>query len=151
MTTPAPRTRRERRTDTLQRLTRDVDCWVASASEAGMPSLIPLSFDWNGEHILLATPTESPTGRNLAASGMVRLGFGPTRDVTLIDGTVEILPLDALAPEAGDRFAARTGFDPRTLEPSYAWFRVTPVRIQAWREANELSGRDLMRGGEWRE
>jgi len=24
-----------------------------------------------------------------------------------------------------------------------------PVRIQAWREVNELSGRTLMRGGLW--
>ena len=46
--------------------------------------------------------------------------------------------------ESGDRFAARTGFDPRGLTTPYRWFRVTPRRIQAWREADELSGRELM-------
>lgn len=151
MTPSTPRSHQERRSDTLHMLTHDVDCWVATASEDGRPTLIPLSFDWDGERILLATPAASPTGRNLAASSVVRLGIGQTRDVTMIDGTVDVLPLEDLPMDAGDRFATRTGFDPRMLTTPYAWFRVTPRRIQAWREANELTGRDLMRDGEWLE
>jgi hypothetical protein len=111
--------------------------------------LVPLSFDWDGEALLLATPTNSPTGRNLAATGVVRLALGHTRDVTMIEGEVAVLALDALPAELGDRFAARTGFDPRTEPTPYSWFRVVPLRIQAWREANELSGRELMRDGRW--
>ncbi len=49
----------------------------------------------------------------------------------------------------GDAFAARTGFDPRGLDEPYQYFRIVPRRIQAWREANELAGRDLMRDGRW--
>jgi hypothetical protein len=48
-----------------------------------------------------------------------------------------------------DLFAAKTGFDPRRLATPYLYFRVRPRRIQAWREANELDGRELMRDGEW--
>ena len=66
-----------------------------------------------------------------------------------VDGEVEILPIDAMPQEVGDRFAARSGFDPRTLGSRYRWFRVTPRRIQAWREENELAGRELMRDGRW--
>jgi hypothetical protein len=108
-----------------------------------------LSFDWDGEAVLLATPADSPTGKNLTAAGTARLGLGPTRDVTMIEGDVEVLEMDALSQEQGDRFAERTGFDPRSLETPYRWFRVTPRRIQAWREANEIAGRDLMREGRW--
>jgi Pyridoxamine 5'-phosphate oxidase len=86
---------------------------VASASADGAPYLVPLSFDWDGEALLVATPTDSPTGRNLAATGAVRLGLGHTRDVSMIEGDVEVLEIDALPRERGDRFAARTGFDPR--------------------------------------
>jgi hypothetical protein len=75
--------------------------------------------------------------------------LGDTRDLALIDGDVEVLAIDDLAPRQGDRFAARTGFDPRELATSYRWFRVTPSRIQAWREENELPERDLMRDGRW--
>src|SRR5680860_1469351 len=65
--------------------------------------------------LLMATPTDSPTGRNLAATRAVRLGLGHTRDVSMIEGEVEVLEIDGLPQERGDRFVARTGFDPRAL------------------------------------
>ena len=144
-----PRPRSQRRRDTERRLSHDVDLWVASASAGGIPHLIPLSFDWDGTAILLSTPRDSPTGRNLATSGSARLGLGETRDVTLIEGDVEVLAIDALPAELGDRFATRTGFDPRALQTPYCWFRITPKRILAWREVNELAERELMREGRW--
>ena len=147
--TAAPRSLAQRRRDTEHRLTNDVDVWVASASADGGPYLVPLSFDWDGEALLLATPAESPTGRNLAATNTVRLGLGLTRDVSMIEGDVEVLEIDALPQQEGDRFAARTGFDPRALATSYRWFRIRPRRIQAWREVDELPDRELMRDGSW--
>jgi hypothetical protein len=39
------------------------------------------------------------------------------------------------------------GFDPRALATPYRWFRISPRRIQAWREMNELPDRELMRDG----
>ena len=53
----------------------------------------------------------------------------------MIDGDVEVLEIDALPRELGDRFAARTGFDPRAEDTQYRWYRVTPRRVRAWREA----------------
>ncbi len=147
--TTAPRSRTQRRQDTEQRLRHDIDLWVASASADGAPYLVPLSFDWDGETVLLSTPSGSPTGRNLAATRTVRLGLGPTRDVVLIDGVVEVLEMDMLPPAQGDSFAFRSGFDPRTLAERYRWFRVTPRRVQAWREVDELADRELMRDGVW--
>ena len=116
-----PRPGSQRRRDTERRLEHDVDLWVASASTDGLPHLIPLSFDWDGTALLLSTPRDSPTGRNLAATRTARLGLGETRDVTLIEGDVEVLAIDALPPR----------------------------RIQAWREVDELAERELMRDGEW--
>jgi Pyridoxamine 5'-phosphate oxidase len=145
----APRSRPERRRDTERRLADDVDLWLASASAGGAPYLVPLSFDWDGEALLVATPSNSPTGRNLAATGAARLALGPTRDVSMIDGDVEVVELDALPQDQAERFAARSGFDPRDEPTPYRWFRVTPRRIQAWREADELAGRELMRDGVW--
>ena len=126
-----------------------MDLWVASASPEGAPYLVPLSFDWDGEALLVATPRRSRTGRNLEATGRVRIGLGPTRDVTMIDADVEVLEIAALPEDLADRFAARTGFDPRQLATPYRWFRIRPRRIQAWREADELAGRELMRDGRW--
>jgi hypothetical protein len=144
-----PRSRAQRRHGTEHRLTHDQDVWVGSASTDGAPYLVPLSFEWDGQTLLMATPKDSPTGRNLAATRAVRLGLGHTRDVSMIEGVVEVLEIDALPQERGDRFAAQTGFDPRALATPYRWFRVTPRRIQAWREVNELPDRELMRDGRW--
>ena len=147
--TAEPRSRAARRRDTEHRLANDVDVWVASASLDGAPYLVPLSFDWDGAALYLATPADSPTGRNLTATRTARLGLGDTRDVSMIEGDVEVLELHALPPEQGDRFAARTGFDPRTLATPYRWFRIVPRRIHAWREVDELPERELMRDGRW--
>lgn len=142
----------QRKQDTLDRLRQDVDAWVATAdAESGTPYLVPLSYLWDGATLLLATLCESPTGRNLWASGEARLGIGGTRDVVLIDGAVETLPMDAISQEIGDAFAVKTGFDPRRPNSPFLYFRVTPRRIQAWREENELAGRVIMRDGTWLE
>jgi hypothetical protein len=151
MTSPAARTLEQRRRDTLHRLEHDIDLWVATADPAtGSPWMVPLSFHWDRGAILIATPASSSTGRNLVASGQVRLGLGDTRDVVLIDGVVERSFSPAEIDGAlGDAFAARAGFDPRRSSGSMRFFAVRPRRIHAWREENELAGRLLMKDGEW--
>lgn len=144
-----PRDAEQRRLDTVRRLETDVDAWVASTGADG-PYLVPLSFLWDGTAFLLSTALATPTARNLRADPGVRLGIGATRDVVLVVGTVaEVLPAAEIAAELGDAFAAKTGFDPRTLRSPYAYYRVVPHRIQAWREEDELTGRDLMVDGIW--
>jgi hypothetical protein len=142
------RSAEQRKKDTLARLERDVDLWVASADGEGNPYLLPLSYVWDGSSLILATVESSPTGRNLRTFGRVRIGLGPTRDVVLIDGTVETFSRETVPAELADAFAAKL-WDARVGKTRYAYFRVTPRRIQAWREENELVGRDLMRGGRW--
>jgi hypothetical protein len=144
-----PRGLEERLRDTRARLENDVDLWVATSGASGGVHLIPLSYLWDGAAIVVSTPRASVTGRNLLADGRVRLGLGPTRDVVMIDGVAEPVDIDELGPEAGDAFAAKTGFDPRKLDEDYQYFRIRPRRVQAWREANELAGRGLMRDGAW--
>lgn len=147
---PPPRTRQQRRRDVLGRLERDVDAWVATADPTtGTPHLVPLSFLWDGETLLFATASATPTARNLLAGGAIRVGVGETRDVVLVEGAVDTLPASDIPDAVGDAFAAKTGFDPRLLTSPYTYFRVRPTRLQAWREVDELHDRELMRGGRW--
>lgn len=148
--TVTPRTPRQRKLDALRRFEQDVDAWVATADpETGAPYLVPLSVLWDEAAFLLATPAASRTGRNLQATGDVRLGIGLVRDVVLVDGRATALPLADVPSEIADAFAAKTGFDPRQLATEYLYFRILPRRIRAWREADELDGRELMRDGRW--
>ena len=90
--TSAARTAKQRKEDSLHLLEQEVDAWVATADQtSGTPYLVPLSFLWEGSTLLISTPAASPTSRNLQATGKVRLGIGPTRNLVLIEGTVQTL------------------------------------------------------------
>ncbi|WP_377266926.1 pyridoxamine 5'-phosphate oxidase family protein [Peterkaempfera sp. SMS 1(5)a] len=151
MTGAPPREREERLRDTRARLEGDVDLWVATSGVTSGVHLIPLSYLWDGTAFLISTLRDSVTSRNLLADDRVRLSLGPTRDVVMVDGTAEPVDIADLGAGAGDAFATKTGFDPRKLDELYQYFLIRPRRIQAWREANEVKGRHLMRDGRWLE
>jgi hypothetical protein len=138
-----------RKADTLKMLaTQAIDVWVATASDAGVPYLVPLSLAWVGERVVIAIEESSVTARNLLAAGAARLGVGPTRDVVMIDAVLE-KAVDVAADDAlGAAYAAQADWDPRG-STGYVFFVLRPVRVQAWREANEIAGRTLMRDGHW--
>jgi hypothetical protein len=149
VTTMAPRNTEQRTRDVRQKLNDEVDCWVASASDAGGAYLVPLSFYWDRARFSLATPTNSRTARNLRRAGEARLALGPTRDVVIIEGTVTFIARDVIDEALATAHAEKTGFDPRQIAEEYVYIAVTPHTIQAWREANELAGRFVMRAGRW--
>lgn len=144
-----PRSLTQRKADVLHALATEVDAWVASASATGDAHLVPLSFVWDGACLTLATPAHSRTARNLRRAGIARVALGPTRDVVVIAGPVAVLSRDECDPALADAHATRTGFDPRTEPEEYLYLRLTPRTIQAWREADELPGRTVMRDGVW--
>ena len=141
------RSAQQRKQDTLAMLAEPGDAWVATADADGAAHLVPLSYYWDGTGLLFATPERSVTGRNLAASGRARVGLGPTRDVVLIEGRVRVFAPGTVPEELAGPFAA-AHWDARA--DGYPFFLVVPERIQAWREENEIEGRTLMAGGEWR-
>ena len=144
----ATRPASQRRIDTLAALRSNRDVWVASADADGAAHLIPLSYLWDGERLILATPEASKTARNLRRCGWVRISLPSTDDVVIIDGPADLVPI-AGADAFADAHAAATGFDPRAEPEVYIYFRITPSRIQAWRDAAELHGRTIMRDGRW--
>jgi hypothetical protein len=138
-----------RKADTLRLLaTPAIDVWVATASASGVPHLVPLSLAWFDERVVIALEASSVTARNLAASGDARLAAGPTRDVVMIDALLE-RTIDVAADEAlGVAYVGQADWDPRGLA-GYVFLVLRPLRLQAWRESNEIPGRTLMRDGAW--
>ncbi|MCW2868733.1 MAG: pyridoxamine 5-phosphate oxidase [Streptomyces oryziradicis] len=144
-----PRPLEQRHREALDRLEHDKDVWVATADADGEPCLVPLAFWWDGEEVWLSTRESNPTGRNLAASGRVRLSFGDTRDVVLVGGTARMMTADGLPAGVGDAFAAKGDWDPRKSGPAYVYYAVRPWWVQAWGTVVEIQDRDLMRDGVW--
>ncbi len=126
----------------------EIDVWVATASAGGDPHLVPLSLGWIDGRAVIAVEEGSITARNLAGGRSARLAVGPTRDVVLLDLALErTVGVDEEA-DLGAAYAAQADWDPRGLA-GYVFLVLRPTRVQAWREANELRGRLLMRDGEW--
>jgi hypothetical protein len=147
--TAEPRDRETRKADALSMVaTPAIDVWVATASATGSPHLVPLSLAWVGERVIIAVDESSVTARNLAASGEARLAVGPTRDVVMIDAVLERAVGVAADEALGAAYVAQADWDPRR-SPGYVFLVLRPVRVQAWREVNEIVGRDLMRDGRW--
>ena len=48
----------------------------------------------------------------------------------------------------GAAYVAQADWDPRG-SAGYLFLVLRPVRVQAWREVNEMPGRELMRDGRW--
>ena len=125
-----------------------IDVWVATASADGTPHLVPVSLAWVDERVVIAVEATSATTRNLVASGRARLAVGPTRDVVMIDAVLE-KAVDVAADDAlGGAYVGQADWDPRR-STGYVFLLLRPVRVQAWREANEVAGRTLMRDGSW--
>jgi hypothetical protein len=144
-----PRTQAQRKADVLARLAAPVaDCWVATAA-GDEPYLVPLTAAWHQDRIILATSRRSPTARNITAHGRARVGLGPTRDVILIDATLdETIPATS-SGEIGEAYAKQNDWDPREAGEGFVFLALRPQRIQAWREENELPNRLLMQDGKW--
>ena len=149
MDDPGVRDRETRTADTLAMLTtQGIDVWVATASAAGDPYLVPVSLAWVDGRAVIAVAKSSLTAVNLTTSGVARLAVGPTRDVVMIDAVLEDVVDVAAAEGLGSAYATQADWDPRD-DTGYVFLVLRPVRIQAWREANEIPGRTLMRDGAW--
>jgi hypothetical protein len=149
VTAAPPRDRATRKADTLSLLTTPaIDVWVATASSGGEAHLVPLSLAWVEGRAVVAVEATSVTARNVTASGEARLAVGPTRDVVMIDAVLD----EAVGVTTDDAlWSAYTGqadWDPRRAT-GYVFLVLRPMRVQAWREANEIPGRTLMRDGSW--
>lgn len=146
------RTGRQRKVDTIAKMEAPgSDTWVATASPSGVAHLVPLSYAWDGECVVLAAEASSLTVRNLKSSRRARLGIGPTRDVVIIDGELDrfLDVVDDAAQDIARCYADQAAWDPRNDAARYVFILLRPRRVQGWREANELSGRVLMRAGAW--
>jgi hypothetical protein len=141
----------QRIADTKARLETDADVWIATASGDGTPHLIPLSLGWDGGAILVTTPSDSPTVRNILATGRARAALDSAVEVVIISSSAKAIPLDEMDPETVERLVGRIGWDPRKASGRWSVLRLSPELIHAWNSEPEIEGRTIMRRGEWLE
>ena len=143
------RTADQRTHDALRRLKSEPNVWIATASMAGVPHMVPLSLAWVNNAIVVATPTDTPTVRNANASGQARATLDDADDVVIIDADVRIDDFDHAQPSIVDAYVSRVGWDPRNNPGNWSLLTLTPRRVQSWNSIEEISGRTVMRDGVW--
>ena len=145
------RTTEQRVKDSMAKLEAGGDAWLATSGRAG-PHLVPLSLAWDsvaGE-LVFCIEQGTVTARNIAAEPSVRIGIGPTRDVLMVDGTAQVVGLANEDVSLAAFFYEKTGWDPRLNGDNMIFIRVTPSRMQAWREVDEAANRTVMINGGWK-
>ncbi len=97
----------------------------------------------------MATPTNTPTARNAAATGRARAALDSSSDVVIIDGNVEVIAISQADQGTVDAYVTRVGWDPRKESGDWALLVLSPVRIQSWQGIGETDNRTIMRDGLW--
>ena len=144
------RTVGERKKDVLAALESHDHMWLATADAEGRPQLIAVATLWRDGAIVITTRVENKTARNLAESGLVKLAHGSAEDVILIDATLETsVPAASADEDLVQAWLRANGWNPREEGDDWAFYRLRPRRIQAYRGYGELEGRDVMKGGRW--
>ena len=133
----------------LRRLKSEPNVWIATASPAGVPHLVPLSLAWANGEILVTSPSETPTVRNVAATGRARAALDSTEDVVIIEAAASAASLDAVPEASMDFYVSTVGWDPRVESGNWSMLTLRPRLIHAWNGIGEIDGRTIMRRGEW--
>jgi hypothetical protein len=145
-----PRDTKTRTQDTLTRLINDTDAMVATSDAYGNVHMVPLCFYYEQSgSLLMATPATNQTARNWIMTKKARVSLGHTRDMVMMIGHFEIVGPSELTSDLMDHYAIKTGWDPREFPEPHVYARFVPQRVQAWRELNEMAGREIMRHGRW--
>lgn len=144
------RSLRQRILDTLEALDRQSECWVSVSRDSGSSHMIPLSYVWDGERIVVATAATSITARSISRTGRVRFSLPSTRDVVIIDATAVVVPTRRIDATTHSLFRQVAGFDPEATEQPFVYILLAPERIHAWRTERELPDREIMTAGIWR-
>lgn len=131
------------------RLEQEANVWVATASGDGLPHLVPLSLAWLDGRIVVATPSDNATVRNVASNGRARAALDGAGDVVAFDCDVEVVALDAADPSLVTRFVERVGWDPRHESAPWSLLLLSVRRAHAWNGPAEMEGRTIVRHGRW--
>lgn len=138
-----------RQADAQRRLEREANVWIATASSAGVPHLVPLSLGWNGTQILVATPGDTPTARNARESGVLKASLDDADDVVLIDATVDVVDFATADEALVDSYVERVGWNPADETGEWVLLIVAPRTVRSWNGVGETAGRVIMRDGAW--
>ena len=138
-----------RKKDVMERLLRSGRFWLGTADKTGKPHVIAVFAWWHSDALVISTLTGSRTARNMERNPRVTLATGPFDDAIIIHAQmIESRAVDD-APDMAHGFNAALGGEPSQIGEGWTFFRLRPTKIQAFRDFDELEGRDVMIDSRW--
>lgn len=137
-----------RKNDVLVALEKQGHYWLSNSDAVGRVRVIGVSGWWDGSQIVMTTLGTSRSARNMAMNPSVVLAHGTPEDAIVIEAEMIDSSMVEDSPELASGFKAAMGWDPREMD-GWMFFRLRPIRIQAFRGYDEIEGRDVMVRSRW--
>ena len=138
-----------RKKDVLETLAKNGRFWLGTADVTGRPHVIAVSAWWESEALVMATLGTSRTARNIETNPRVTLATGAFNDAIVIHAQMIESSAVEDSPELAKGFKAALGWEPSEVSPGWIFFRLRPTKIQAFRDYEEIEGRDVMVRSRW--
>jgi PPOX class probable F420-dependent enzyme len=119
-----------------QQLTASRNYWIGTTRPDGRPHAMPVWGVWSQDALFFSTDPDSNKGRNLAARPDVVVHLESGDEVVVIEGRAERLAGAELPESFVDDYDAKYGHKIDTSNPAFAFYRVAPSRVLAWRESD---------------
>jgi hypothetical protein len=118
----------------VERLTGSRNYWVCTTRADGRPHAMPVWGLWLDEAIYFSTDSESWKGRNLAARPDAVIHLESGDEVVVAEGVVERVAGKLLPSTLVPAYAEKYGHTLDTSDPAFAFYRMRPRKVLAWRE-----------------
>jgi hypothetical protein len=123
-----------------ERLAGSRNYWVCTTRGDGRPHAIPVWGLWLEGAVVFSTDPESVKGRNLAARPEIVIHLESGDEAVIVEGRAERLTVAGIPATFVDDYEAKYGHRVDTSNPGFAFYRVAPVRVLAWRESDFPTG-----------
>jgi hypothetical protein len=110
--------------------------WICTTRADGRPHAMPVWGLWLAESIVFSSDPGSTKGRNLAERAEVVVHLESGDEVVVAEGRAERLAPAELPTEFVEAYEAKYDHRVDTSNPMFAFYRLRPARVLAWRESD---------------
>lgn len=142
------RSKAQRKAHVQRTLIAEDKLWLATSGDDRTPHVVPLSFVWRDERVVMAVQKDSRSARNLEGSITARAVLGSPHDVIMIDGIVEQKDPREMSMETVTALREASAIDPLRT-PGFVCLLLKPFRVQAYWSGSEIAQPTIMRQGAW--
>ena len=138
-----------RKKDVLETLAKNGRFWLGSADPAGRPHVIAVSAWWESDALVIATLGSNRTARNIEMNPRVTLATGAFNDAIIIHAQMIESRAVEDSQDIAQGFKKAMGWEPSEVGSGWVFLRLRPTKIQAFRDFEEIEGRDVMIRSRW--